>query len=346
MDDESIEGDPALNLILSSRGLDSYEGQHEIPIPSQNNSVLGLQNSIPMGSTLPYPHQSFLQPQGIESFTHQGNQQDFESQRNSFPQTIRSQQMQQSNAFDVSSAMNVNPSHQAQHPSFASAPVASNMARFSPPAHHESISSLGFDHNSNYRENLGLNRSASVPQPQVHDYPNRQSHQINNPTFGNSNDFDLNKMLPNTNEDLRQKKNVQASYGDKLSEMPPAFMGPFPPAPSTQNDSEIIANLFGLTSQNPPTSQGSQGESESFVDGSFFAGFNSMNLGGSGGDLGLGNADWQWDSLLGSNIEDKSPAKRSVGLGGVRLDWSSDMPSSMNTNSADYGKWGSSSNQE
>jgi hypothetical protein len=100
--------------------------------------------------------------------------------------------------------------------------------------------------------------------------------------------------------------------------------------PSAQNRTEgdIIEKLFGPSSQTPQNEVGGtllQRKNE--VGGTLLQGISAMSLESSGvdsgsGGFGLGHPNWNWESIL--THDDEKLSNKGVGLGGVRLDWSSE----------------------
>jgi hypothetical protein len=89
----------------------------------------------------------------------------------------------------------------------------------------------------------------------------------------------------------------------------------------THSEHDLLSNLFGhrMPSQPHPSSGAD----------SLLQGFGNLSFGEGGStDFGLGGANWDWDGLVG----DEKSSSRSFGLGGVRLDTSSEIPDNNNNN--------------
>ena len=85
----------------------------------------------------------------------------------------------------------------------------------------------------------------------------------------------------------------------------------------SSTDGEIIEKLFGASSQ----------PSQNEVGGSLLQGISAISLESSGvesgsGGFGLGHPNWNWESILTN--DDEKLSNKGVGLGGVRLDLSSE----------------------
>lgn len=101
------------------------------------------------------------------------------------------------------------------------------------------------------------------------------------------------------------------------------------------SEHDLLSNLFGhgMPSQPPPSSGAD----------SLLQGFGNLSFGESGNtDFGLGGANWDWEGLVG----DERSSSRSFGLGGVRLDTSSEFSdnnnnnNNNNTNRNNMSQWG------
>ncbi len=104
-----------------------------------------------------------------------------------------------------------------------------------------------------------------------------------------------------------------------------------------KNDHDVVSDLFGQPVHSPHyplvTSE-SQGERADPL----LQGFGGLSLGGGGGDNGLGleGANWDWEGLM----NDEGSSNHRVGLGGVRLDTTSEMQAKRNTENQFQSNWG------
>jgi len=90
-----------------------------------------------------------------------------------------------------------------------------------------------------------------------------------------------------------------------------------------EQEKEIIADLFGPCGETSSHAEtGNEGN-----EGYFLQGFSNMSI-GNGDNVGHHKVNW---SGLGNGLDDGPSTQRIVGLGGVRLDWSTDVPFSAST---------------
>eukprot|EP00557_Chaetoceros_sp_GSL56_P000071 CAMPEP_0176496752 /NCGR_PEP_ID=MMETSP0200_2-20121128/11359_1 /TAXON_ID=947934 /ORGANISM="Chaetoceros sp., Strain GSL56" /LENGTH=1468 /DNA_ID=CAMNT_0017894721 /DNA_START=294 /DNA_END=4697 /DNA_ORIENTATION=- len=148
-----------------------------------------------------------------------------------------------------------------------------------------------------------------------------------------SNDMRYNTILPLTGKSQLPFMNggqgsPPMTHGN-LAGREPLFSVP----QDTHSEHDLLSNLFGR-------GIASQGHASSGAD-QLLQAFGNLSFGEDGSsDFGLGGANWDWEGL----VSDEKSSSRSFGLGGVRLDNSSEVPdnnnnSNTNTNRNDMSQW-------
>ena len=146
--------------------------------------------------------------------------------------------------------------------------------------------------------------------------------------------FQYDTILP-LNDGQPVSRNQFGNFPQESAVTPTAF-----PRQRSQpnNDQDMVNNLFGQPIPSPSYAA-STSESQGLRPDLTQLGFGNLSLSPSPQNnnvLGLEGAQWDWDSLM----NDEGASNRRVGLGGIRLDTSTEIPTSRSKESRFAHNWG------
>lgn len=173
------------------------------------------------------------------------------------------------------------------------------------------------------------NGSQMNPEPFDRNFLRDNLHQDRQPASGN---FQYDTILPLNHgrpasqqhfANVSQESNIASNIFSRQQAHP-------------KNDHDVVNNLFGQPVQAPSYPAATTGSRGGRTD-SLLQSFGNLSF-GTGGDneLGLEGANWDWEGLM----NDESSSNHRVGLGGVRLDTSSEMPTNRNAENQFQSNWG------
>jgi hypothetical protein len=168
------------------------------------------------------------------------------------------------------------------------------------------------------------------PEPFDRNFLRDSRHQDRQPAPPAPANFQYDSILP-----LNDRRPTAQHHFEDLSHKPGMATNIFSrDQPQPKSDQDIVNNIFGQPVQAPPFNETANDLQREGND-SLLQTFGNLSFGGGGGgnELGLEGANWDWEGLMN---DDSNNRVHRVGLGGVRLDTSTEMPNTSDVSSNQF----------
>lgn len=168
------------------------------------------------------------------------------------------------------------------------------------------------------------------PEPFDRNFLRDSRHQDRQPAPPAPANFQYDSILP-----LNDRRPTAQHHFEDLSHKPGMATNIFSrEQPQPKSDQDIVNNIFGQPVQAPPFNETANDLQREGND-SLLQTFGNLSFGGGvgGNELGLEGANWDWEGLMN---DDSNNRVHRVGLGGVRLDTSTEMPNTSDVSSNQF----------